>query len=244
MSATGTWKSSAFANGRFVAVSDTSGTSAYSVDGINWVAMTGLASATFNSVAAGAISSTTYYVTVAGSTATTVAYYSTNGTSWTAMTGLQSGTYTSVRYGNGRFVATSSLYTYSAYSFDGITWTASAMQVQADSLTYGQGVFLALKTGSSTGYTSEDGIMWRARSVTSTTYTNATFGYTSTNYTGVFVTVGSTANGTNISAGTRTKGRAIVNTGQITQMNLFEPNHQRYSRFHQNFLHLYKFSHW
>jgi hypothetical protein len=177
MPASTTWSSSTYANGRFVAVSTTGGNSAYSVDGANWTAMTGLSSASaYVSVASGSISSTTYYVTVAGSTATTVAYYSTNGTSWTAMTSLQSGTWTSVAYGNSRFVAIGNG-TVTAYSANGTTWSNGGAVTNGNyvAIAYGTGPgrFVAITGGTTsslaTAY-STDGAAWTAGSLPQSAY--------------------------------------------------------------------------
>jgi len=172
-----TWSSSTYANGRFVAVSSAGGNSAYSVDGANWSAMTGLSSASaYVGVASGAISATAYYVTVAGSTATTVAYYSTNGTSWNAMTGLPSGTWTSIAYGNSRFVAIGNG-TVTAYSANGSSWSNGGAVVSANyvSIAYGTGParFVAITGGtglSSTTAYSTDGAAWTAGTLPQTAY--------------------------------------------------------------------------
>ena len=172
-----TWSSSTYANGRFVAVSASGGNSAYSVDGANWSAMTGLSSANaYVGVASGAISTTTYYVTVAGTAATTVAYYSTNGTSWTAMTGLPSGTWTSVAYGNGRFVAIGNG-TATAYSSNGTAWSTGGSVTSANyvAIAYGTGPsrFVAIAGGtglnSATAY-STDGSAWTTGALPQTAY--------------------------------------------------------------------------
>jgi hypothetical protein len=177
MPASTTWSSSTYANGRFVAVSSAGGNSAYSVDGANWTAMTGLSSASaYVGTASGAISATTYYVTVAGTTATTVAYYSTNGTSWTAMTGLQSGTWNSVAYGNSRFVAIGNG-TVTAYSTNGTAWSNSGAVTNANyvAIAYGTGParFVAISGGTglstATAY-STDGSAWTAGSLPQTAY--------------------------------------------------------------------------
>lgn len=177
MPASTNWSSSTYANGRFVAVSSSGGDSAYSVDGANWTAMTGLSSASaYVGVASGAISATTYYVTVAGSTATTVAYSSTNGTSWTAMTGLQSGTWTSVVYGNSRFVTIGNG-TATAYSANGTSWSNGGAVASANyvAIAYGTGPgrFVAITGGTvlsqATAY-SIDGAAWTAGALPQTAY--------------------------------------------------------------------------
>jgi hypothetical protein len=162
----GTWSSSTYANGRFVAVANSSGTSAYSLDGINWTAMTGLASAPFVSVASGAISTTTYYVAVASGASSTTAYVSSNGTSWSAMTSLASANWSAVAYGNGRFVAISNG-TATSVSTNGSSWTAGGTLVSQywTSIAYGAGPakFVAISGGTSQSTAaaySTDGTSW------------------------------------------------------------------------------------
>jgi len=176
MSASATWSSSTYANGRFVAVANTGGVSGYSVDGINWTAMTGLSSSAFNSVAAGAISSTTYFVTVAGGTGSTVSYYSTNGTSWTAMTSLSAANWTAVAYGNSRFIAISNG-TASAYSANGTSWSVGGTLANNTwtSIAYGTGpaLFVAIAGGttlSTAAAYSIDGASWTASTLPQSAY--------------------------------------------------------------------------
>jgi hypothetical protein len=178
------WSSTTYANGRFVAVSASGGNSAFSVDGANWTAMTGLSSASaYVSVASGAISATTYYVTVAGTTVTTVAYTSSNGTSWTLMTGLQSGTWTSVAYGNGRFVTVGNG-TATAFSANGTSWTNGGSVANANyvAIAYGTGPgrFVAIAGGiglSQTTAYSIDGAAWTAGVLPQSAYwTSITWG--------------------------------------------------------------------
>jgi hypothetical protein len=172
----GTWSSSTYANGRFVAVANASGTSAYSVDGINWTAMTGLSSSAFNGVAGGAISATTYYVAVAGGTASQTAYYSSNGTSWTTMSGLPVGNWQAVAYGNSRFVAVASG-TASAWSTSGTSFNTGGSLANNTwtSIAYGTGpaLFVAIAGGTSlsnaTAY-SVDGVSWLASTLPQSAY--------------------------------------------------------------------------
>ena len=213
-----TWTALAFGMGTFVAIASSGTSVAYSTNnGATWSAGSGLPSASWSSICYGG----GRFVAVA--TGGTQAAYSTDGITWTSATLPASTTWSRVRYGNGRFVAVSSSNTYSAYSFDGITWYSSNLQIQADTLAYGQGVFLALKSDSSTGYTSEDGATWKPRTVSASAYASTVFGYTSSTYNGVFISVGAASTGTNIFAGAKAKGRAVITAGNIVSMNLFEP---------------------
>ena len=176
MSGSGTWSSSTYANGRFVAVANTAGTSAYSVDGANWTAMTGLSSSAFNSVTSGAISATTYYVTVASGTSSVTAYASSNGTSWSAMTNLAPANWTAVAYGNSRFVAVSNG-TASSYSTNGSSWniggTMSSQPWTAVTYGTGAGVFVAVAGGttlSNAAAYSVDGSAWTSVTLPQSAY--------------------------------------------------------------------------
>ena len=172
----GTWSSSTYSNGRFVAVANTAGTSAYSVDGANWTAMTGLSSSAFNSVASGAIGATTYYVTVASGTNSTTAYVSSNGTSWSVMSGIGPANWTAVAYGNSRFVAVSTG-TASSFSTNGSTWNiGGAMASQPwTAVTYGTGasMFVAIAGGttlSNAAAYSPDGTVWTSVTLPQSAY--------------------------------------------------------------------------
>jgi len=151
----------------------------------------------------------------------TTAAYSTNGTTWTAST-MPAGRWTSIAYGQGIFVAVSSLSGLTCYTFDGKTWYSSTIAIAATSVTYGQGVFLALNNTSTTAYTSEDGIQWIQQAVTNDGYSAVCFGYTGVLYNGLFVTLAGQSTGSTINAGCITKGRATVNSGVINYINQWE----------------------
>jgi hypothetical protein len=151
----------------------------------------------------------------------TQAAYSTNGSTWTAST-MPAGRWTSIAYGQSMFVAVSSLSGLTCYSFDAKTWYSSILAIAATSVTYGQGVFLALNNTSATAYTSEDGIQWIQQTVTNDGYSAVCFGYTSTLYNGLFVTLAGFQTASTINAGCITKGRATVNSGVINYINQWE----------------------
>ena len=172
----GTWSASTYSNGRFVAVANTSGTSAYSLDGISWTAMTGLASASFVSVASGAIGATTYYVTVASGAASTTAYVSSNGTTWAAMTSLAAANWSAVAYGNSRFVAISNG-TATSISTNGSSWSAGGTVANQywTGIAYGTGPakFVAVSGGtaqSTAAAYSTDGTTWVATTLPQNAY--------------------------------------------------------------------------
>jgi hypothetical protein len=151
----------------------------------------------------------------------TTAAFSTDGISWTASTLPASTTWSSVTYGNGLFVAVSSTLSITAYSPDGATWYGSDLSIAADKVKYGQGVFLALASGSNVAYISADGASWKSKSVSSSSYSTLGFGFTSSSV-GLFVAFHGQSTGSTISAGTKTKGRAIVTSGVITAISEIE----------------------
>jgi hypothetical protein len=226
------WKKVAYGNGRFVAVAgyevvDPTGTpvtynatSAYSTSyGASWTAGTGL---TTTAVWTGLTFGLGKFVAVASGG--TVAAYSSNGASWTSATLPSSTTWSDVAFGDGMFVAVSSTSANPAYSPDGITWSQSNLPITADKVAYGQGVFVAVSSASGTAYTSEDGIIWTTRTVANQGYGDIVFGFDATNdYVGRFVTVAAQTYSSTISAGIRAKGRAVISSGKITSISLWEP---------------------
>jgi hypothetical protein len=89
-------------------------------------------------------------------------------------------------------------------------------------LAYGQGIFLALGT-TGTAYISDNGLAWNTKTISSYSATPAlVFGFSSSNI-GVFTTLFAQNSGNYISAGVRAKGRAIVVSGVMTGVSLFEP---------------------
>lgn len=97
-----------------------------------------------------------------------VAYSTNTGTSWTVITPLSARSWTSITYGNGRFVAIADSFT--AYSFDGVTWYESSIGIGSFSkVSYGAGVFLATGTGNLVAK-SADGRIWKTFDEDSTAY--------------------------------------------------------------------------
>ena len=182
------WTSAAYGagNGRFVAVATGTNASATSIDGFNWISGGTIPGGTnWVSVAAGAISSTTYHVAIAGGSGSTVSAYSTNGgDTWAAMSSFPAGNWTSVAFGNGRFVAVSNG-TVSAFSTTGTGWVNGGGMVSANyvSVAYGSGPakFVAIAGGSTgtsqtTAY-SADGVSWTAGTLPALAYwTSITYG--------------------------------------------------------------------
>lgn len=165
-----TWSSVAFYGSTFVAVANATAVTAKSLDGTTWSAGGSLpSSTTWNSVAAGEIDGTVYYVAVAAG-GTAAAYSTDDGGSWTAATLPSSGTWTAVTFFNGSFVAVRSGSTAAAYSIDGgATWTAATLPSSSNWSAVAGGVigssdyFVAVATGGTAGaYSVDGGANWAA----------------------------------------------------------------------------------
>jgi hypothetical protein len=218
---TTTWNQVAYGFGIFVALATGTNFTAYSTNyGATWSAGSGGLSGTWSGIAYGGGT----FVGISSASGTTI--YSTDGKTWTQGALPSSTTWSSIAYGNGRFVAISSASSASAYSFDGKTWYSSNLQISGTSITYGQGLFLVTISGGTSAYISDDGFTWKIKTVSSNTIGASSFGYIGTSgatqYNGVFVTVGGTNVCSNISAGTRPKGRATIVSNTITYASQWE----------------------
>jgi hypothetical protein len=182
----GSWSGVAFAGGTFVAVLPATQTSARSIDGNSWANGGNLPSAaTWTSVAAGIVASTTYFVAVASGG--TAAAYSTNaGVSWSAATLPTSATWSSVTYYGGFFVAVASGSTAAAYSIDGgQTWAAATLPSSATWTDVAGGLigsatyFVAIASGgTAAAYSVDNGASWLATGAlpASTTWSSIAYG--------------------------------------------------------------------
>ena len=169
--ASGSWSSVAFAGGIFVAVLPSTQTSARSIDGQNWSSGGNLpSSATWTSIAAGAIGATNYFVAVAGGASSTVGAFSINGgVSWSAIT-MPAGNWSSVCYYGGFFVAVATGGTVAAYSLDGQTFTLSGVLPSSSTWTDVAGgligtsiFFVAIASGgTASAYSVDNGVSWLA----------------------------------------------------------------------------------
>lgn len=154
----------------------------------------------------------------------TTAAYTMDGTSWISTTLPSSTAWSDIAFGNGLFVAVSSASHKPAYSRDGITWSQSDYTIGGVSkVAYGQGVFVAVSGVAGIAYTSEDGYNWLSQVVEDAGYTAMTYGYTGVDKEGTFVTMAGTDSCSTISAGCRTKGRALLTSGTISAIALSEP---------------------
>ena len=149
-----------YANERYVAVG-TYGLSFYSLDGEEWIEMSGLYVGNYSyDVCFGG------GIFVAFASLSSGVRYSTDGVTWLTPTTQPSSTSYSIAYGNGKFVAVSASGK-SFYSTNGNVWTVSTGLNTAYSykVAYGNGKFIALpQSGSSSAtlYYSLDGITWTA----------------------------------------------------------------------------------
>ena len=146
------WKSMAYGNGRFVAVSY-NGEVAYSNDGVTWQDI--YIGRQFASVAFGA----GVFVAVSDADGSDAPIYSADGQHWESGIGI-SGSLWNVCYGGSRFVAVG--YSYAAYSGDGKKWTPASTHPEGpDGFTgvcYGNGKFVAVERQIIS--ISEDGDVW------------------------------------------------------------------------------------
>ena len=212
-------------NGTFTVVSCTTSQVTFNLTGTYTVAALGTVTGYQSGMPTnGSWSSVTYGkgIFVAVQNGTNQAVYSTDGKTWTATTLPSSTAWSSVAYGNGAFVAVANTTSTSAYSNDGKNWYASNISITASLVAYAQGAFVAVNSaGSTTAYTCEDGYSWQQQTVAADYYSVLVGGYSNSNV-GQFTTFASQGTIRNISAGCRTKGRAVVASGQISAINEFE----------------------
>ena len=211
------YTSIAYANGTFVAVG-TSSKSAYStnnasswtevdqtIDNDEWVHL-----------AAGGNT----FVAIAGSSHA-IKYSNDNGASWTEGSIDTSGDSTinnwrQVVFGNGRFVAISSDLRTSAFSFNGITWYNSNLQVQGTMLAYGNGIFLLVDNETGICCQSEDGLDWKVVPGTISAYNGVGFSFDAATKKGWFLTLSVDGIAHKISTGARAQSRTSITATKIT----------------------------
>ena len=186
----GLWDAVAYGNGKFVAVSETSGQSQVmtSPDGITWTAQTAPLGSWYGVTYANGL-----FVAVSWSGDNSV-MTSPDGITWTARTvpaGAADAQWNSVTYGNGKFVAVASVGTNRVMtSTDGVSWT-EAIPVENNSwwsITYGNASFVAVAQDGVI-MKSPDGLNWLTVASTAGTWRSVTYAN------GVFVAVA--ASGTN-----------------------------------------------
>lgn len=226
MPSTAEWRDVTYGEGKWVAVAAGGTKAAYSTDGTNWTAATLPEGADWNAVEYGKGKFVT--TALSDSTSGVAIAYSDNGITWT-LGSISQGSY-SLAYGNNRWVALSGGYAGASevsISFDGITWTESTI-TGADwrAIKYAGGLFIAVANGSSSAAVSIDGKRWTYQSIGDTAeWCDIT--YSSLVSPGKFIAVaGLVANSTVgrvISTGRTTEARAVVVSGRISAINVWEP---------------------
>jgi hypothetical protein len=216
----GLWSKVAYGNGKFVAITSNSASCAYSINrGTTWNSGSGLSSTSWSSLTYG----NGRFVAVA--TGGTTAAYSLDGIAWTVNTSAlpRSTTWSSVAFGNGRFVAISSTSGTAAYSLDGISWSASLYNVAGTNIAYGNGTFIAVgdEATGPVNYITEDGIVWDTKNSIAGLGAIA-YGISSAGL-GRFISVSGVSTSAIITAGAKTKSRAVVTAGKITSINEWDP---------------------
>lgn len=167
------WRSVAYGNGVFIAVSST-GTNRVmkSADGVNWIQIAvvtnGWHSVTFGNG---------LFVAVAYS-GTNRVMYSADGTTWNTIA-VEANEWRSVTFGNGVFIAVASTGTNRVMkSTDGIIWTPVLVDTSSWwSITYGNGVFVAVAPfGTNKVMRSTDGVTWTTATVEASEWRSVTYG--------------------------------------------------------------------
>jgi hypothetical protein len=154
----------------FVAVADNTASSAYSLDGVTWIASTMPVSSRWSAAAYG----NGVFVAVAGtlSVSTTIAASSVDGINWVQRLMPSDSNWYAVVYGGGVFVAVAAnTTTAAATSTDGVTWTARIMPSSSSwrAIAYGAGIFVATTNGTASA-TSVNGVAWKVRTLPASTF--------------------------------------------------------------------------
>jgi hypothetical protein len=226
------WQDGAYnpATGRIVLISDGTGgtnSTAYSDNaGNTWTAGGNLPNASYTDIAfgRGQFIAVRYGTTFATST---------DGTSWSTIT-VPNGNWNSIAYGNSRFVAQQTGSDVRIYSFDGVTWYESSVDINNNStwnkLEYSQGVFMALNGTTNVVATSEDGRVWLSEFEDSSIKTLSRSGaYTSlasgeSDIGPVFMAQQIGQNNIDVvSTGSRPVVRAIIDSSRIKEFHIYNP---------------------
>lgn len=157
--------------GSYVSLNPQSGT---------WTASTLPTSTTWNSVCYGK----NMAVAVAGAAGagnTTYAAYTYDGITWAAATLPTSAHWKSVTYGNGYFVAIAYGGTATAYSTNGVNWTAGgALPSSAnwEEITFGENTFVVVGGTTTGAYSTDNGLNWSSATMPTTTgyWSSVTYG--------------------------------------------------------------------
>lgn len=160
----------AFGGGRYVAVAQSTVSSAYSTDGVSWT-LGGNTSYNSRFIAYG----DGKFVVVPSIGGASTVDTSPDGVTWTQRTLPSSANWSKVAYGNGIWVAITADMSAMATSPDGITWTARTPPgsgTNPDIAFGGSGNAFVITYGTSTGtaWRSTDGITWTSVTMPSTDY--------------------------------------------------------------------------
>jgi len=206
-----------YTNGSFVVVG-TSSKSAYSTNNAStWIEVDqSIDDDEWVDIAAGA----GIFVAIAGSSHA-VKCSTDKGATWVESTLDNSGDSTinnwnQIEFGNGRFVAVSSDLRSAAFSFDGITWYNSNLQIQGDILSYGNGIFLLIDNVTGISRQSEDGLDWKVVPVEALDYTGLGFSFDATTRKGWFLSLATGGIASKISTGSRAQSRASITATKLT----------------------------
>ena len=223
----------AYGNGVFVTVGNGTNIALTSTDGVTtWNSYTLPQTTTWNSVVYG--NGPQLFVAIAGgASSTSIAAYSSNGQTWTQVAMPVSAQWRTVAYGNGRYVAVAAGGTNAAYSLDGITWTASTLPASGNwnGIRYSQGIFFTIASGSNNAATSPDGVNWTLRTMSASAPWIDVVGGSPVSgslpsptwvaVAGNTTTISSV--GSSMVAGATAFGRAVIASGKISQIKLWEP---------------------
>lgn len=185
------WRSVAYGNGTFVAVSSSGVGNRVmtSPDGNTWTSRTSAADNEWRSIAFGSGT----FVAVASSGVGNRVMTSPDGVTWTSRTSAADNSWSGVTWGAGIFVAVSSDGVSQVMtSPTGVTWTIRSTPNEAwQSVAYGNGIYVAVGTYASIYdvMTSSDGTTWTQRTATGKEWTSVAYGN------GIFVAVGTGAVG-------------------------------------------------
>lgn len=219
------WADADYGEGKWVAVAGGGTAAAYSTDGgVNWSAATLPEGADWNAVEYG---KGKFVATAVSDSSTTGVAISTNGTTWTSAT--LTGGAIDLAYGNNRWVAIEGGApgaTGVSISFDGVTWISGSIEAgDWRSITYGQGLFAAVAQDNTRIALSRDGLTWEYQTIGSNPWSSVIFG--NVVKPGSFIAVaGLSSNSTagkKIETGVRAQARAVVVSGRISAINLWEP---------------------
>jgi hypothetical protein len=219
------WKDVAFGDNKWVAIATGGTTSATSLDGVNWTLQTLPEGADWNAIEYG---KGKFVATALSDSSITSTIYSVDGINW-GLSNLNMGSF-ALAYGNNRFVAIEGGYSSAngvAISFDGENWIEGTIKENDwRSVAYGQGIFVAVALNTSTIAISKDGIDWEYQEInTFAPWVSVVFG--NSNKPGSFIAIAGLISNTSIAreikTGSKTQARAIVVSGRISEIRIWEP---------------------